>query len=161
MNEMRRLMEAVRDVSHGHVADKSLAILAQELEQPYDNVYVKLREEYSKDVAEKYMAAFNTVWEILEKEIEYGHEGYYPEPNEGKINEASDFDGPELDALIAQFEKTCKAFRIGSFPRKQKDLLNLVMARAEDTQDMSGLGHDNALGNDHNADFGGWPDKQR
>ena len=55
-----------------------------------------------------------------------------------KINEASDFDGPELDALIAQFEKTCKAFRIGSFPRKQKDLLNLVMARAEDTQDMSG-----------------------
>jgi hypothetical protein len=78
-----------------------------------------------------------------------------------KINEVSDYDGPELDALIAQFEKTCKAFRIGSFPRKQKDLLNLVMARAEDTQDMSGLGHDNVLGNDHHADFGGWPDKQR
>ena len=78
-----------------------------------------------------------------------------------RINEVSDFDGEELDALIAQFEKTCKAFRIGSFPRKQKGLMNVVLSRAKDTQDMSGLGHENVLGNDHEANFGGWPDEQR
>lgn len=78
-----------------------------------------------------------------------------------QINEVSDFDGKSLDALIAQFEETCKEFRIGSFPRKQKDLLNVVMARAKDTQDMSGLGHENTLGNDHKPRFGGWPDEQR
>ena len=101
MNEMRRIMEAVGDVSHGHVADKSLATLSQELEQPYDNVYVKLREEYGEDVAEKYKAAFNTVWEILEKEVEYGHEGYHPEtfttddgreePMRGRMSDDDDY----------------------------------------------------------------------
>jgi hypothetical protein len=70
-----------------------------------------------------------------------------------QINEVSDFDGESLDALIAQFEETCKEFRIGSFPRKQRDLLNVVMARAKDTQDMSGLGHENTLGNDHSPSY--------
>ena len=70
-----------------------------------------------------------------------------------QINEVSDFDGPELDALIAQFEETCKAFRIGSYPVKKKDLMNVVLARAKDTQDMSGLGRENALGNDHEPSY--------
>ena len=78
-----------------------------------------------------------------------------------QINEVSDFDGESLDALIAQFEETCKEFRIGSFPRKQIDLLNVVKARAKDTQDLGGLGHENTLGHDHSPNFGGWPNKQR
>lgn len=78
-----------------------------------------------------------------------------------QLNEVSDFDGESLDALVAQFEETCKKFRIGSFPRKQKDLLNVVMTRAKDTQDLDDLGHENALGNDSSPNFGGWPDEQR
>ena len=78
-----------------------------------------------------------------------------------EIKEISDFDGSALDALVSQFEATCKEFRIGSFPRKQKELLQVVMSRAEDTQDLSGLGHENTLGNDHSPNFGGWPDEQR
>ncbi len=80
-----------------------------------------------------------------------------PDESIEQINEVSDFDGESLDALIAQFEETCKKFRIGSFPRKQKDLLNVVMTRAKDTQDLDDLGHENALGNDHQPTFGGWP----
>lgn len=78
-----------------------------------------------------------------------------------EINEVSDFDGEALDKLIAQFEETCKEFRIGSYPVKQKELLQVVMSRAKDTQDLDGLGHENVLGHDHKANFGGWPDKQR
>ena len=74
-----------------------------------------------------------------------------------QINEVSDFDGEALNALIAQFEETCRVFRIGSYPRKQKDLLNVVMARAKDTQDLSGLGHENALGNEHNPSYQNFP----
>ena len=93
MNEMRRLMEAMDNLefpnrsdlenpNRANIGDKSLATLVQEMEQPFDNVYVKLREEYGEEIAEKYKSAFNAVWEILEHEVEYGHESYHPESTE-------------------------------------------------------------------------------
>ena len=82
-----------------------------------------------------------------------------------QINEVSDFDGDALDDLISQFETTCEILRIGSNPVKKKELMQVVLSRAKDIQDLSdgpgGLGHENVLGNDHTPNFGGWPDKQR
>ena len=76
-----------------------------------------------------------------------------------QINEVSDFDGDALDNLIAQFEETVEILGIADNPVKKKELTQVVLARAENM--ISNIGHDNVLGNDHEANFGGWPDEQR
>ena len=48
-----------------------------------------------------------------------------------QINEVSDFDGGSLDKLIAQFEETCEVLGIAGNPVKQKELTQVVIARAE------------------------------
>ena len=80
VRNMRKIMEAVDpdtlpsqyeldNHQKSNIGDKSLDTLVQELEQPYDNVYVKLREDYGNEVAERYKKAFNAVWAILEQEV--------------------------------------------------------------------------------------------
>ena len=83
-----------------------------------------------------------------------------------EINEVSDFDGEALDDLIDQFALTCEQLGISDNPVKKKELTQVVLARAEplvtDLNDgPGGLGHENVLGHEHKANFGGWPDKQR
>ena len=171
MNDMRKLMETIEQLSESpDVSGYASAItalidrMADVIVEDYYNsdnsdldtiiknimhdatVTIKLRLPDRIKHYNKYAQNYKDTYGIKESE---------------QLNEVSDYDGPELDALIAQFEETCKAFRIGSYPVKKKDLMNVVLARAEDTQDMSGLGHENVLGNDHEANFGGWPDKQR
>lgn len=76
-----------------------------------------------------------------------------------QINEVSDFDGDALDELIDQFALTCEQLGISDNPVKKKELTQVVLSRAEPL--VTDIGHDNALGNDHEANFGGWPDEQR
>jgi len=76
-----------------------------------------------------------------------------------QINEVSDFDGDALDDLIDQFALTCEQLGISDNPVKKKELTQVVLSRAEPL--VTDIGHDNVLGHDHEANFGGWPDEQR
>lgn len=81
------------------------------------------------------------------------------------INEVSDYDGEELNALIIQFIKTYTALGLENDLRKQKELLDIVMAKGgydryeqrKTREGPGGIGHDNALGNDHEPHYGGGP----
>jgi len=76
-----------------------------------------------------------------------------------QINEVSDFDGDALDDLIDQFALTCEQLGISDNPVKKKELTQVVLSRAKPL--VTDIGHDNVLGHDHEANFGGWPDEQR
>lgn len=76
-----------------------------------------------------------------------------------EINEVSDFDGEALDDLIVHFQGVVESLGIANDPVKQRELTQVILARAKFGG--GGLGHENVLGHEHTANFGGWPDKQR
>jgi hypothetical protein len=71
-----------------------------------------------------------------------------------EINEVSDFDGDALDTLIAQFEETATALGIVGNPVKERELTQVVLARAfEGVTDLGEseaiLGTDNDEASEH------------
>jgi len=56
-----------------------------------------------------------------------------------QLNEVSDFDSEALDELVRRFAEMCASFGISVNSTKARDLMNVVLARAEDVEPIKRL----------------------